>query len=63
MSDPLDVRAVQLDLKARDLTCAFSPDRTRAVTGVVGTVARLWSVETGALLRKVTRNIVERISI
>jgi ankyrin repeat protein len=47
---PLDAvaRVVQLQMKThRDLTCAFSPDRTRAATGVVGRSVRVWDVQTG----------------
>ncbi len=48
-----EVRVVQLQLQTpRDLTCAFSPDRTRAATGVVGRSVRLWDVETGECLRQ-----------
>jgi ankyrin repeat protein len=48
-----EVRVVQLQLQTpRDLTCAFSPDRARAVTGVVGRSVRLWDVETGECLRQ-----------
>lgn len=38
--------------KLRDLTCAFSPDRTRAITGVVGRSVRLWDLETGSRLHQ-----------
>jgi ankyrin repeat protein len=42
------LRVVQLQIKTpRDLTCAFSPDRTLAATGVVGRSVRVWNVETG----------------
>jgi WD40 repeat protein len=51
MSDAASAAVMQLDLKARDLTCALSPDRTLAITGVVGKVVRLWHVESGCLLR------------
>ena len=48
-----EVRVVQLQMQTpRDLTCAFSPDRARMVTGVVGRLVRLWDVETGECLRK-----------
>ena len=47
MSEEFASHVVQLDIKSRDLTCAFSPDRKRAVTGVVGNVVRLWDTETG----------------
>lgn len=41
-------RVVQLQIKTpRDLTCAFSPHRTRLATGVVGRSVRVWNVETG----------------
>jgi ankyrin repeat protein len=41
-------RVVQLSMKTpQDLTCAFSPDRTRVATGVVGRSVRVWNVETG----------------
>ncbi|MBS1831229.1 MAG: WD40 repeat domain-containing protein [Acidobacteria bacterium] len=43
---------LQLDLKARDLTCAFNADRTRAVTGVIGLTARIWDTATGELIRE-----------
>ena len=51
--DGLAVKVVQLQMKTpRDLTCAFSPDRTRAVTGFVGRSMRLWSLETGDCIRQ-----------
>ena len=41
-------RVIQLQMKTpQDLTCAFSPDGTRAATGVVGRTVRVWDVETG----------------
>jgi len=36
----------------RDLTCVFSPDRTRAATGVVGRSVRVWDLETGVCIRQ-----------
>jgi ankyrin repeat protein len=52
-ADGAAVRVVHLQMKTpRDLTCAFSPDRTRAATGVVGRTVRVWNVETGECLRQ-----------
>ena len=45
------MRVVQLEIEAKDLTCSFSPDRTRAVTGVQGKTVRLWDIETGRCLQ------------
>lgn len=54
-------RVVQLQIKTpRDLTCAFSPDRTRAATGVVGRSVRVWNVETGDCLAQLVGH-TERI--
>ncbi|HEY1336577.1 MAG TPA: ankyrin repeat domain-containing protein [Bryobacteraceae bacterium] len=54
-------RVVQLEMKTpRDLTCAFSPDRTRAATGVVGRSVRVWNVETGECLAQLVGH-TERI--
>ena len=48
-------RVIQLQMKTpRDLTCAFSPDRTRAATGVVGRSVRVWNVESGECLAQLT---------
>jgi len=47
------VRVVQLPMKTpHDLTCAFSPDRTLAVTGVVGRSVRVWNVQTGECIHQ-----------
>ena len=46
------VKVVQLELKSSDLTCAFSPDRKRAVTGVVNKSVRMWDLETGKCIRQ-----------
>jgi ankyrin repeat protein len=44
-------RVVELQMKTpRDLTCVFSPDRTRLATGVVGRTIRVWNVESGECL-------------
>ncbi len=54
-------RVVQLQMKTpRDLTCAFSPDRTRVATGVVGRSVRVWNVETGDCLAQLVGH-TERI--
>lgn len=54
-------RVVQLQIKTpRDLTCAFSPDGTRAATGVVGRSVRVWNVETGECLAQLVGH-TERI--
>ena len=54
-------RIIQLQIKTpRDLTCAFSPDRTRAATGVVGRSVRVWNVATGECLAQLAGH-TERI--
>src|SRR5690242_20914714 len=45
--------AVQLPIKTpHDLTCAFHPDTSTAITGYIGTSVRLWEVEAGRLIRE-----------
>ena len=47
------IRVMQLDIKTpHDLTCAFSPDKRQAITGVVGKVVRLWDVGSGTCSRQ-----------
>ncbi len=52
---------IRLPMKTpQDLTCAFSPDRQLAATGVVGKSVRIWAVETGECLRQLVGHI-ERV--
>lgn len=45
---------VQLDQQSRDLTCAFNPDRTCAITGVIGKTVPVWDLASGRRVRELT---------
>lgn len=47
-----EVKVVQFNVKSRDLTRVFGPDRRLAITGVACKTVRVWNQETGECIRQ-----------